>query len=61
MSAMRATGMALRAGFGGVETSGPGTSTRGTPTPLSEPWPKAKPPPGRPMPPSIAASAIAAQ
>ena len=31
------------------------------PMPLVEPWPKAKPPPGNPMPPHIAASVIAAQ
>ena len=48
-------------GLSGSGTSGPATSTRGTPMPLVEPWPKPKPPPGNPMPPSIAASTIAAQ
>ena len=61
MSAMRATGIMERAGFSGSGTSGPATSTRGTPMPLDDPWPNAKPPPGRPMPPSIAASTMAAQ
>ena len=61
MSAMRATGIIERAGLSGSGTSGAATSTRGTPMPLVEPWPNAKPPPGRPMPPSIAASTIAAQ
>src|SRR6476469_7962749 len=58
---MRATGIMARAGLSGSGISGPATSTRGTPIPLDEPWPNAKPPPGRPMPPSIAASTMAAQ
>src|SRR5690348_10093059 len=44
MSAMRATGTARRAGLSGGASSGPGTSARGAPMPLVEPWPKAKPP-----------------
>ena len=43
------------------DTSGAASLVRGAPTPPEEPWPKAKPPPGSPMPPSIAASVIAAQ
>ena len=61
MSAMRATGIMARAGLSGSGTSGPATSMRGAPMPLVEPWPNANPPPGRPIPPSIAASTIAAQ
>ena len=58
---MRATGMAFAAGLGGIDTSGPETSTRGTPTPFIEPWPNAKPAPGLPMSPSMAASVMEAQ
>ena len=58
---MRATGITVRAGLSGSGISGPAMSERGAPMPLVEPWPKAKPPPGSPMPPSMAASVIAAQ
>src|SRR5436309_2369640 len=44
MSAMRATGITVRAGLSGSGTSGLATSTRGLPMPLVEPWPKPKPP-----------------
>ena len=61
MSAMRATGIMERAGLSGSGISGPAMSMRGTPMPLVEPCPNAKPVPGRPMPPSIAASTMPAQ
>ena len=61
MSAMRATGIARAAGLTFVGSSGAGRSMRGAPTPFIEPCPNANPPPGSPICPSIAASAIAIQ
>ena len=61
MSAMRATGIIERAGLSGSGTRAAAMSARGAPIPLVEPCPNAKPPPGSPMPPSIAAKVIAAQ
>ena len=61
MSAMRATGIETPAGLRPARISGAGRSGRGLPAPFIEPCPKAKPPPGRPIWPSSAASATLPQ
>ncbi len=53
--------MKLWAGFGGTLMPTDGISARGLPMPPMLPWPKPKPVPGRPIWPSMAASATIAQ